>query len=122
MTLRDGLYTTNKNIKFQVQGLYFWKTGELIFIANPSVEEKMFMPPNIREEEDEEMDLTTKKAKKNNFLLENINFKFNNSFPVTPHLVLSRFASFRNVTSKSELFSDKCYYEVYIKMSHFGKN
>eukprot|EP01102_Stenamoeba_stenopodia_P007564 TRINITY_DN2120_c0_g1_i1.p1 TRINITY_DN2120_c0_g1~~TRINITY_DN2120_c0_g1_i1.p1 ORF type:complete len:591 (-),score=58.73 TRINITY_DN2120_c0_g1_i1:77-1849(-) len=36
LVLRDGFYSTDNNQKYSIQGIYFWKTGDLILFGNPS--------------------------------------------------------------------------------------
>ncbi|KAL6055022.1 DSC E3 ubiquitin ligase complex subunit 1-like [Balamuthia mandrillaris] len=35
LVLRNGMWSTNTNTRFALQGLYFWKTGHLFLVANP---------------------------------------------------------------------------------------
>eukprot|EP00005_Dracoamoeba_jomungandri_P000752 CAMPEP_0174256468 /NCGR_PEP_ID=MMETSP0439-20130205/5695_1 /TAXON_ID=0 /ORGANISM="Stereomyxa ramosa, Strain Chinc5" /LENGTH=326 /DNA_ID=CAMNT_0015339087 /DNA_START=156 /DNA_END=1133 /DNA_ORIENTATION=+ len=35
LVLRDGIWSTDHNMHFEIQGLYFWKTGDMFLLANP---------------------------------------------------------------------------------------
>ena len=36
LMIRDGMWSTDGNKRYLLQGLYFWNTGDLFMIANPS--------------------------------------------------------------------------------------
>ena len=121
LVMRDGFFSTNSFFRVALQGVYLHGSGELLLMANPTNPSKSIskMRSIDLEEEEEEDDLGSEKNRRVPRVLKNFSFEVGKEAKAS--LLVERMSEYREKVPKENEGSNRCYYELYLKMAHFGK-